>query len=61
MKTITKEQFIALLRGAGVTAEQMQSLHCSFEQTHPGQHEAFLRHLGISEPEIAEIRRRSAS
>ncbi len=61
MKNITKEEFIGLLSGAGVTSEQMQALHRSFEKRYPEQHEAFLRYLGIEARELAEIRRHSAS
>ncbi len=61
MKNITKEEFVDLLTGAGITTEQMRALHRSFEKRYPEEHEAFLRHLGIGEQELAEIRRRSAS
>jgi hypothetical protein len=60
MKNITKEQFVRLLREAGITTEQMHTLHRSFEKQYPEQHEAFLRHLGIGEQERAELRSRSA-
>jgi hypothetical protein len=61
MKNITKDQFVALLKEAGVTQAQMKSLHTLFEKRHPEQHETFLANLGISKAEIAEIRKYSAS
>lgn len=59
MKTITKEQFVAVLDAAGITSEQKHTLHRTFETRHPEAHEHFLAYLGIPPAEIAEIRRRS--
>lgn len=61
MKHVTKEQFVALLREAGVTEAQMQSLHRLFETRHPEQHQAFLEHLGLPAEKVREIRTRSAA
>lgn len=57
--TVTKDQFVALLRDSGITEVQMATLHRLFEQRHPAAHEAFLRHLQIDDAAVAEIRRRS--
>jgi hypothetical protein len=59
MKNISKTQFTAVLEGAGITHEQMMRLHALFEQRHPEEHQSFLEHLGIPEPEIRAIRERS--
>lgn len=57
--TITKEQFVAILRDSGITDAQMGKLHHLFEQRHPEAHAAFLRHLQIDEAEVKAIRARS--
>ncbi|WP_044891798.1 hypothetical protein [Opitutus terrae] len=57
--TITKEQFVAILRDSGITDAQMGKLHQLFEQRHPEAHEAFLRFLQIDEAEAKAIRARS--
>lgn len=59
-KQVTKEQFVALLKGAGVSEQQMQTLHRLFEKNHPEEHQAFLECLGIPEEKVREIRRQSA-
>ena len=57
--TVTKDQFVALLRESGISDAQMQSLHRLFEQRHPEAHEAFLRGLQIDEAHVKEIRQKS--
>lgn len=57
--TATKDQFVALLREAGISDTQMQTLHRLFEQRHPDAHDAFLRHLQIPDAEVNEIRQKS--
>lgn len=59
MKTITKQQFVAVLDEAGITDAQKHKLHEVFEARFPDAHENFLSYLGIPATEIAEIRRRS--
>lgn len=59
MKTITKEQFVALLTDTGVTDAQKKKLHALFEQRHPDAHQSFLKYLGFSAAEVREIRERS--
>jgi hypothetical protein len=56
MKTLTKDQFVAVLDAAGITAEQKHQLHAAFEARHPQAHEAFLQWLGIPPAEIRTIR-----
>ncbi len=59
MKTITKDQFVALLDEAGITDEQKHRLHALFETRHPQAHEAFLQWLGIPADTIRAIRENS--
>lgn len=59
MKTITKEQFAALLNEAGITDAQKHRLHALFETRHPQAHEAFLRWLGLPADDIHTIRENS--
>lgn len=59
MKTITKDQFAALLDDAGITDEQKRGFHAFFEARHPEAHEAFLKWLGIPADTIRSIRERS--
>ena len=56
MKTITKDQFVALLNEAGVTDAQKPTLHARFEARFPEQHRAFLEYLGVPAAEINAIR-----
>ncbi|OIR01469.1 hypothetical protein GALL_163700 [mine drainage metagenome] len=61
VKIITKEQFVSLLDGAGVTDEQKRRFHALFEQRHPDGHQRFLEALGLEPGEIAAIREKSRS
>jgi hypothetical protein len=56
MKTITKNEFVALLNEAGVTEAQKRMLHALFEKKHPEAHQSFLEHLSVPPAEIREIR-----
>jgi hypothetical protein len=56
MKKVTKDQFVALLDGAGVTQEQKHRLHALFEQRHPDAHQGFLEYLGLPSEQIRSIR-----
>jgi len=59
MKNITKDQFVAVLDGAGMTDEQKRRLHTRFEQAHPEAHQGFLEYLGVPASEIHTIRERA--
>lgn len=59
MKTITKDQFVALLNEAGITDAQKHRLHALFEARHPQAHEAFLRWLELPANAIRAIREKS--
>lgn len=56
MKTITKDQFVALLDNAGVADAQKARLHALFEQRHPDAHQSFLEYLGLPAQSIQEVR-----
>lgn len=56
---VNKDQFVAVLREAGISDAQMEALHRVFEKRHPEQHEAFLRALGVDEATTRRIRERS--
>ena len=56
MKTITKDQFVAVLNAADITDTQKKKLHAAFEQQHPEAHQDFLEYLGVPAEQIAKIR-----
>jgi DNA-binding transcriptional MerR regulator len=55
----TKEAWVALLRSAGFSDDDMRQWHVDFEAESPSAHAAFLQSLGLSKKEIAAIRRMS--
>ena len=59
MKNVTKDQFIAVLDEAGITAEQKERLHAAFEKRYPEAHQSFLEGLGFPADAIHQIRNRS--
>jgi hypothetical protein len=59
MKTITKDQFSALLDEAGVSSAQKHRWHALFEQKYPDAHQGFLEYLAVPAAEIIEIRKKS--
>lgn len=56
---LTKDQWVALFRAAGLDEPMMRRWHQAFEREHPDEHEAFLRSLGLGDGEVARIRRES--
>ncbi len=56
MKTITKDQFVAVLDTIGMTDTQKQRFHAELEKRHPEAHRELLEWLGIPSAEIARIR-----
>jgi DNA-binding transcriptional MerR regulator len=52
-----KEAWVALLRQAGFSDEDMGRWHADFERESPEGHAAFLESLGLAAAEIEEIRR----
>ena len=55
-----KADWVALLRHAGFSDEDMRRWHTGFEATAPEQHEAFLKSLGLASTEVAAIRQAAA-
>ena len=55
-KMITKEKWVAIMRGAGFTEPDMQRWHMEFEKAAPEEHQEFLEFLHIPAAEIAKIR-----
>ncbi len=56
-----KADWVALLRQAGFSDEDMRRWHAGFEAAAPEQHQAFLTSLGLPDAEIAAIRRAATS
>ncbi len=59
MKTITKDQFVAVLTEAGITDEQKHRLHAIFEARYPEAHESFLQWLNLPADTVRSIREKS--
>ncbi len=53
---ITKEKWIAIMRGAGFTEADMHRWHSEFEKSAPDEHQEFLEFLHIRPDEIKTIR-----
>lgn len=53
---LTKDQFVAVLRAAGLTEADMDAFHVQFERMEPDAHQEFLELLGIPPEEVAAIR-----
>jgi DNA-binding transcriptional MerR regulator len=56
---MTKAGWVAIMRGAGFTEDDMTRWHAEFERAAPGEHEAFLKFLQIRPDEIRTIRETS--
>lgn len=56
---MNKEGWIAVMRAAGLTEDDMDKWHCEFEAFSPQLHQEFLEGLGIPSDGIAMIRERS--
>lgn len=53
---ITKDKWIAIMRGAGFSEADMNRWHAEFEKSAPQEHQEFLEFLHIPADEIAKIR-----
>jgi DNA-binding transcriptional MerR regulator len=60
-RSMTKEQWVALLASTGLSKDGMRKWHVEFEKMSPEAHQDFLESLGISQEEITLIRRMSSS
>lgn len=54
---VNKERWVAIMRGAGLSDEDMTRWHQTFEKMEPEEHQKFLESLGIEQEEIAQIRK----
>jgi len=55
-RTMDKEGWIAVLRAAGLSQEDMRRWHVEFERLSPQAHQDFLESLGIEDQEVTRIR-----
>lgn len=53
---ITKDKWVAIMRGCGFTEGQMHAWHAEFERAAPEEHQEFLEFLHIPADEIRRIR-----
>jgi MerR family transcriptional regulator, thiopeptide resistance regulator len=53
---VTKEKWVAVMRGAGFSDEDMRRWHSEFEQSAPDEHQEFLEFLHLPQDEILSIR-----
>ncbi len=56
---ITKEKWVSIMKGCGLTEEQMHRWHAEFEHSAPEEHQEFLEFLHIPAAEIKTIRAQS--
>ena len=56
---ITKDKWVAIMKGCGFSSEQMNRWHAEFERSAPAEHQEFLEFLHIQPAEIAHIREES--
>ena len=59
VKMITKEKWVSIMKGCGLSDEQMHRWHSEFERSAPEEHQEFLEFLHIPAPEIKTIRDQS--
>ncbi len=55
-KDMTKEKWVAIMKAAGFSEDDMHRWHREFERAAPDDHNEFLQYLHIPEKEIHEIR-----
>ena len=53
---ITKEKWVAIMKGSGFTEDQMHRWHVEFERSAPAEHQEFLEFLHIPADEVRQIR-----
>lgn len=56
---MTKQQWIELFKGIGLSDDAMKKWHTLFETRYPEDHQRFLTWLGISDKDIEAIRMNS--
>jgi DNA-binding transcriptional MerR regulator len=60
-ESMTKEKWVAIMKGAGFSEADMRRWHAEFEHTAPDEHRQFLEYLNIPGEEAQSIRAWSAS
>jgi DNA-binding transcriptional MerR regulator len=58
-RIMTKDKWVAIMRAAGLSQDQMHRWHAEFEKSAPQDHQEFLEFLHIDATEIARIRESS--
>jgi hypothetical protein len=53
---MTKEKWVAIMKAAGFTGDDMRRWHQEFERAAPDDHHEFLKYLHIAPEEIKSIR-----
>jgi len=53
---VTKEKWVAIMKAAGFSDDEMHRWHAEFEKAAPEEHQEFLEFLHIPAPEIRTIR-----
>jgi DNA-binding transcriptional MerR regulator len=53
---VTKDKWVAIMKGCGFTEDQMHRWHVEFERSAPSEHQEFLEFLHIPADEIRQIR-----
>jgi DNA-binding transcriptional MerR regulator len=53
---ITKDKWVAIMRAAGLSEDDMRRWHAEFERAAPAEHEEFLRFLHVPDAEARQIR-----
>lgn len=55
-KTMSKDQWVEILKACGMTEDDMHRWHIEFERSLPAAHTDFLESLGIDDEEVARIK-----
>ena len=58
---MTKDKWVAIMKAAGLSEEDMHRWHREFERAAPDDHEEFLKYLQIAPEQIRSIREWSRS
>ena len=53
---VTKEKWVAIMKAAGFSEDDMRRWHAEFEKSAPSEHQEFLEFLHIPTAEITKIR-----
>jgi MerR family transcriptional regulator, thiopeptide resistance regulator len=53
---VTKEKWVAIMKAAGFSEDEMHRWHVEFEKSAPDEHQEFLEFLHIPQPELIRIR-----